>query len=315
MAMGRYIRKRLLMMLLLMLGMTFIVFASLYIAPGDPAELAAGPSATVEEVERMRVYLGLDKPFLVQYGMYLSNLLHGDLGTSLITRQPVVTELAQRLPYTINLAVFSMLLATIIGIPLGIISAVHHDSWLDNLLTTLSLVGISTPNFWLGTLLILFFCVRLGWFPTGGMDSMFWTPQGLKQVFLPGLSLSLQVMSGFVRIGRSSMLDVLGSDYIRTARSKGLTENKITWVHALRNALIPLITQMGTSFGGLLGGAIVTEQVFAINGIGTYLINGISQRNYPVVQSTVMVIAFMFILVNLIVDLLYCVIDPRIKYE
>lgn len=313
--MGRYIRKRLLMMLLLMLGMTFIVFASLYIAPGDPAELAAGPSATVEEVERMRVYLGLDKPFLVQYGMYLSNLLHGDLGTSLITRQPVVTELAQRLPYTINLAVFSMLLATIIGIPLGIISAVHHDSWLDNLLTTLSLVGISTPNFWLGTLLILFFCVRLGWFPTGGMDSMFWTPQGLKQVFLPGLSLSLQVMSGFVRIGRSSMLDVLGSDYIRTARSKGLTENKITWVHALRNALIPLITQMGTSFGGLLGGAIVTEQVFAINGIGTYLINGISQRNYPVVQSTVMVIAFMFILVNLIVDLLYCVIDPRIKYE
>ena len=313
--MGRYIRKRLLMMLLLMLGMTFIVFASLYIAPGDPAELAAGPSATVEEVERMRVYLGLDKPFLVQYGMYLSNLLHGDLGTSLITRQPVTTELAQRLPYTINLAVFSMLLATIIGIPLGIISAVNHDSWLDNLLTTLSLIGISTPNFWLGTLLILFFCVRLGWFPTGGMDSMFWTPQGLKQVFLPGLSLSLQVMSGFVRIGRSSMLDVLGSDYIRTARSKGLTENKITWVHALRNALIPLITQMGTSFGGLLGGAIVTEQVFAINGIGTYLINGISQRNYPVVQSTVMVIAFMFILVNLIVDLLYCVIDPRIKYE
>lgn len=315
MAMGRYIRKRLLMMLLLMLGMTFIVFASLYIAPGDPAELAAGPSATVEEVERMRVYLGLDKPFLVQYGMYLRNLLHGDLGTSLITRQPVTTELAQRLPYTINLAVFSMLLATIIGIPLGIISAVNHDSWLDNLLTTLSLIGISTPNFWLGTLLILFFCVRLGWFPTGGMDSMFWTPQGLKQVFLPGLSLSLQVMSGFVRIGRSSMLDVLGSDYIRTARSKGLTENKITWVHALRNALIPLITQMGTSFGGLLGGAIVTEQVFAINGIGTYLINGISQRNYPVVQSTVMVIAFMFILVNLIVDLLYCVIDPRIKYE
>lgn len=313
--MGKYIRKRLLMMVILLLGMTFIVFASLYIAPGDPAELAAGPSATTAEVEAMRSYLGLDQPFLVQYGRYLWNLFHGNLGTSYLTRQPIVDELAVRLPNTLNLAVFSMLLACIVGIPLGIISALHKDTWVDNLLTTLSLIGISTPSFWLGTLLIIFFCVRLGWFPTGGMDHPFWTTTGLRQVFLPGLSLSLQVMASFVRIGRSSMLDVLGSDYIRTAKSKGLSRRKITWVHALRNALIPLLTQMGTSFGGLLGGAIVTEQVFAINGIGTYLMNAISQRNYVVVQSTVLVIAFMFVIVNLIVDLLYVVVDPRIKYE
>lgn len=313
--MGKYIRKRLLMMVILLLGMTFIVFASLYIAPGDPAELAAGPSATTAEVEAMRSYLGLDQPFLVQYGRYLWNLFHGNLGTSYLTRQPIVDELAVRLPNTLNLAVFSMLLACIVGIPLGIISALHKDTWVDNLLTTLSLIGISTPSFWLGTLLIIFFCVRLGWFPTGGMDHPFWTATGLRQVFLPGLSLSLQVMASFVRIGRSSMLDVLGSDYIRTAKSKGLSRRKITWVHALRNALIPLLTQMGTSFGGLLGGAIVTEQVFAINGIGTYLMNAISQRNYVVVQSTVLVIAFMFVIVNLIVDLLYVVVDPRIKYE
>jgi len=313
--MGKYIRNRLLMMVILLLGMTFIVFASLYIAPGDPAELAAGPSATTAEVEAMRSYLGLNQPFLVQYGRYLWNLLHGNLGTSYLTRQPIVDELAVRLPNTLNLAVFSMLLACIVGIPLGIISALHKDTWIDNLLTTLSLIGISTPSFWLGTLLIIFFCVRLGWFPTGGMDHPFWTATGLRQVFLPGLSLSLQVMASFVRIGRSSMLDVLGSDYIRTAKSKGLSQRKITWVHALRNALIPLLTQMGTSFGGLLGGAIVTEQVFAINGIGTYLMNAISQRNYVVVQSTVLVIAFMFVVVNLIVDLLYVVVDPRIKYE
>ena len=313
--MGRYIRKRIIMMFFLLLGMTFIVFASLYLAPGDPAEIAAGPSATVEEVERMRVYLGLDRPFFVQYFTYLVNLFKGDLGTSLITRQPIRDELMVRLPNTLNLAVASMILASLIGVPLGIIAAIHKDGFLDNLLTTVSLAGISIPNFWLGSVLIILFCVKLGWFPTGGMDAPFWTLRGLQQAALPALSLGMQVAAGFTRIGRSSMLDVLQSDYIRTARSKGLVEGKVIWVHALRNALIPIITQMGTSFGGLLGGAIVTEQVFAINVIGSYLMNAISQRNYYAVQSTVLVIAFMFVVVNLIVDLLYSVIDPRIRYE
>ncbi len=313
--MGRYLRKRLIMIVFLLLGMTFIVFGSLYISPGDPAEIAAGPSATVEEVERMRVYLGLDKPFLVQYGNYLWNLLHGNLGTSLITRQPILTELLVRLPNTLNLAVAAMLMSCIIGIPLGIIAAIHKDTWIDNILTTLSLGGISIPNFWLGTVLILVFCVNLRWFPTGGMSEPFWTPLGFRQAFLPALSLGMQVAASFTRIGRSSMLDVIQSDYIRTAKSKGLKNGKIIWVHALRNALIPIVTAMGTSFGGLLGGAIVTEQVFAVNGIGTYMINAINQRNYYAVQSTVLVVAFMFVIVNLIVDLLYVVIDPRIKYE
>ena len=295
--------------------MTFIVFASLYFAPGDPAEIAAGPSATMEEIELMRQYLGLDRPFIVQYGTYLWNLLHGDFGTSLITRQPILSELLIRLPNTLNLATSAMILACLIGIPLGIVAAIYKDTWIDNTLTTLSLAGISIPNFWLGTVLIIYFCVQLGWFPTGGMSEFFWTKTGFRQAFLPALSLGMQTAAGFTRIGRSSMLDVLQSDYIRTARSKGLRSSKIVWVHALRNALIPIVTQMGTSFGSLLGGSIVTEQVFAVNGIGTYLINAINQRNYNAVQSTVLVIAFMFLLVNLIVDLLYLVIDPRIKYE
>ena len=313
--MGRYLRKRLILIVFLLLGMTFIVFASLYFSPGDPAEIAAGPSATAEEIELTRHYLGLDQPFFVQYGNYLKNLLHGDLGTSLITRQPIRDELMIRLPNTLNLACSAMILACLIGIPLGIIAAIHKDTLLDNALTTLSLAGISIPNFWLGTILILFFCVKLGWFPTGGMSEPFWTATGFRQTFLPALSLGMQVAGSFTRIGRSSMLDAIQSDYIRTANSKGLSQPRIIWIHALRNALIPIITQMGTSFGSLLGGSIVTEQVFGVNGIGSYLINAINQRNYFAVQSTVLVIAFMFVMVNLIVDLLYVVIDPRIKYE
>lgn len=313
--MKKYITKRLLMMVVLLLGMTFIVFASLFFASGDPAQIAAGVSATEAEVEQMREYLGLNQPFLVQYGNYLVGLAQGNLGTSLITRQPILDELLIRLPNTINLAVSSMILACLMGIPLGIIAAIKKDSWIDNLLTTFSLFGISIPNFWLGSILIIVFCVHFRIFPTGGMSEPFWTPLGFMQAFLPSLSLGLQVAASFMRISRSSMLDVLQSDYIRTARSKGLKEKAIIFIHALKNAMIPILTQMGTSFGGLLGGAMVTEQVFAINGIGSYLINAINQRNYPAVQSSVLVIAFMFVIVNLVVDILYCVVDPRIRYE
>ncbi len=313
--MRRYILKRIGMMIILLIGMTFLVFTSLYFANGDTAEIVAGANATAEEVERVRVYLGLDQPFFVQYGKYVLNLLQGNLGTSLITRQPILDELMIRLPNTLNLAVSSMIFACIIGIPLGIIAAIKKDGFLDNLLTTISLLGISVPNFWLGTMLILIFCVKFSIFPTGGMSEPFWTPTGFMQAFLPSLSLGMQVAASFMRIGRSSMLDVLQSDYIRTARSKGLKEKTVIVIHALKNAMIPIMTQMGTSFGGLLGGAMVTEQVFAINGVGTYLITAINQRNFTAVQSTVLVIAFMFVVVNLIVDILYCVIDPRIRYE
>lgn len=302
-------------MILLLLGMSFIVFASLYIAPGDPAQMVAGVAATEQDIEAVRVSLGLDKPFLVQYGIYLKNLLTLDLGMSYTTRQPIIQEIAIRLPFTINLAVAAILIAIVIGIPLGILTALKRDTIVDNVLTTSSLFAISMPNFWLGTMLILLFSVKLGWLPSGGMTHFFWTATGLKQVILPAFALSTSTIASFMRIGRSAMLDVLQSDYIRTAKSKGLSSKVVIFVHALRNALIPLLTQLGTSFGGLLGGAIVTEQVFVVNGLGTYLINAINSRNYPVVQSTVLVIAAMFIIINLIVDIVYCLVDPRISLE
>ena len=313
--MRRYIIKRILLMLLLLLGMSFIVFASLYIAHGDPAAMVAGPSATTEDIEAVRVSLGLDRPFLVQYLIYLRNLLTLDLGTSYTSRQPILDEILVRLPNTLNLACASMILAVLVGIPCGIITALKKDKLTDNVLTTFSLVGISIPNFLLGTVLMYIFAVRLELLPTGGMTHYFWTPIGFQQAILPAIALSTGTIASFTRIGRSAMLDVLQSDYIRTAKSKGLKQKTIIGIHALRNALIPLVTQFGTSFGGLLGGAIITEQVFVINGVGTYLISAINNRNYPVVQSTVLVIATLFILINLVVDILYCVIDPRISYE
>lgn len=313
--MARYIGKRLIQMVLLLLGITFIVFTSLYLAPGDPAELVAGANATADDVVRMRAFLGLDKPFLVQYWNYLSGLLQGNLGTSITTRQPILEEIAIRLPFTVNLAVAAILLATFVGIPVGMIAAVKKDSWLDQLMTTTSLMGISIPNFWLGSMLILLFSVKLGWFSTGGMTDFFWTKEGFKQAILPASALGLAVAAQFMRIGRNAMISVMQSDYIRTAKAKGLHPNRIIVIHGLRNALIPILTVFGTSFGGLLGGAIVTEKVFVINGVGTYLINSINARNYPAVQSTVLIIAAMFVVVNLIVDLLYVVVDPRISYE
>lgn len=312
--MKKYIAKRILLMFMLLLGMSFIVFASLYLS-GDPAVTVAGPSATEADIEAVRVSLGLNRPFLVQYLDYLGKLLRLDLGTSYTSRQPILDEIMVRLPNTLNLACASIILASIIGIPAGIITALKKDTLVDNVITTGAMIGISIPNFWLGTMLIYVFSVVLKWLPSGGMTHFFWTPAGLREVILPALALSTATIASFTRIGRSAMLDVLQSDYIRTAKSKGLKGKTVILGHALRNAMIPLVTQFGTSFGGLLGGAIITEQVFVINGIGTYLINAINTRNIPVVQSTVLVIAAMFIIVNLLVDILYCVIDPRISYE
>lgn len=313
--MRRYVTKRILQMLVLLLGLTFIIFASLYIAPGDPATMVAGVSATEEDIARVRASLGLDKPFLVQYGIYLKNLLTLDLGMSYTSRQPIIDEILIRLPQTLNLACASIILAVVIGIPAGIITALKKDTVVDNILTTGSMIGLSIPNFLLGTLLIYVFSVKLRLLPSGGVTHYFWTPTGLKEIIMPAFALATGTIASFIRIGRSAMLDVIQSDYIRTAKSKGLKGKSVIIVHALRNALIPLVTQFGTSFGGLLGGAIITEQVFVINGLGTYLINAIRNQNYPVVQSTVLIIAFMFIVINLIVDLIYCVIDPRISYE
>ena len=313
--MTRYILKRIALMILLLLGMSFIVFGSMYLAPGDPASIVGGPSATDEDLAVIRVSLGLDKPFLVQYLIYLKRLVTLDLGMSYTSRQPILDEILVRIPHTLNLACAAMIISVFLGIPAGIITALHKDSFVDNILTTTSLVLLSIPNFLLGVMLMYFFAVKFSLLPVGGMEHFFWTKEGFREALLPAFALATGTMASFIRLGRSAMLDVLQTDYIRTAKAKGLKRGVIIFVHALRNALIPLITQFGTSFGGLLGGAIITEQVFVINGIGTYLINAIRNYNYPVVQSTVIVIAAMFIIINLIVDILYCVIDPRIKLE
>ena len=313
--MTEYILKRIALMLLLLIGMSFIVFGSMYIAPGDPAAMVAGPSATEADVENIRVSLGLDKPFLVQYLLYLKRLMTLDLGTSYTSRQPILDEILVRLPHTLNLACAAMIISVVLGVPAGILTALHKDSFVDNMLTTSSLILLSIPNFLLGVILMYFFAVRFKLLPVGGMEHFFWTKEGFREALLPAFALATGTMASFIRLGRSAMLDVLQTDYIRTAKAKGLRRVVIIYVHAFRNALIPLVTQFGTSFGGLLGGAIITEQVFVINGIGTYLINSIRNYNYPVVQSTVLVIAAMFIIINLIVDILYCVIDPRIKLQ
>ncbi len=277
--------------------------------------MVAGAAATEAEVANVRASLGLDKPFLVQYGIYLkiSSPWIWELPMPPASPSLMRSPCACPLPSTWLPPLSSSLYWW--AFRWGILTALKRDTWLDNLLTTTSLFGISIPNFWLGTMLMLIFAVKLKWLPTGGMTDFFWTPTGFRQAILPALALSTSTIASFMRIGRSAMLDVLQSDYIRTAKAKGIPEKKVVFVHALRNAMIPLLTQFGTSFGGLLGGAIITEQVFVINGLGTYLINAINTANYPVVQSTVLVIATMFVLINLAVDLIYCLVDPRVKYE
>ncbi|HCX04708.1 MAG TPA: peptide ABC transporter permease [Clostridiales bacterium] len=313
--MQKYIAKRLFQMVIMVLGITFIVFGSLYLAPGDPAQILAGESATLTDIENLRESLGLNDPFFVQYGRYLKGLLHGDLGTSLQSRQPILDEIKIRFPNTVNLTIGSMIVAIVVGVPLGIISAIKRNSFLDYIATTTALFGVSIPNFWLGIMLILVFAVKLGWFPTGGMTHWFYTPTGLKQIILPSIALGGRIAAIFMRLSRSAMLEVMQSDYIRTARAKGVKEKAVIWIHAFKNALTPLITVFGTNFGALLGGAMISEQVFAINGLGRYMINAIYVRNYPAVQSAVLVFAVSFILVTLIVDIIYVIIDPRISYE
>lgn len=313
--MQKFIVKRLAQMIIMLIGITFLVFSSLFFAPGDPAQLLAGISATQQDIENVRTSLGLDDPFLVQYGRYLNGLLHGNLGTSLQSRQPILGEIMVRIPNTINLAIGSMIIAVGIGIPLGIISAIKRNTILDYLATTTALFGISIPNFWLGIMLILTFSVKLRWFPTGGMTHWFFTPTGFSQIILPAIALGGRSAAVFMRLSRSAMLEVLQSDYVRTARAKGVKESIVIWVHAFKNALTPLVTVFGTTFGALLGGAMITEQVFAINGLGRYMINAIYVRNYPVVQSSVLVFAASFIIITLLVDIIYVLIDPRISYE
>ena len=304
----KFIAKRLLVMIPVLIGVTFIIFSMMYITDGDPARMMLGDLATDEEVEALREEMGLNDSFFTQYFNYLGDLLHGDLGTSYATKQPVAAVVAARLPATIKLAFLSCLFAIVVGVSIGIISAVRQYSVVDSIARVVSLLGISLPNFWLALLLMLLFSVKLGWLPASGL-------YGPAYYIMPMISISAVSIATFARTTRSSMLEVIRQDYIRTARAKGQNEWVIVFRHALKNALIPIITIVGVQFATALGGAVVNEQVFAIPGLGKLMVDSIKSRDFPVVQGGVLIIAFMFSILNLLIDLLYAFVDPRIKSQ
>lgn len=313
--MATYVLKKLLTLVPVLLGVSVLVFMIMHLTPGDPAETILGPDVPQATIDHLREQLGLDQPLAVQYGRFLVQLLHGDLGTSIQNNQPVTRQIAARYPFTLELALVSVAVSMIVGVVTGVLSAVSKGSIGDTLAMILALMGVSAPSFWVGLMLMLFFAYRLGWFPASGYGGPLWTWDGWKSVALPALSLGLGAAATVARMTRSSMLEVLNQDYVRTARSKGLTPWRVTVRHAMSNALIPVITVVGLQLGHLLGGAVITEQVFAWPGIGTLVVNAIGVRDFPVVQGVVLVIALSFVLVNVLVDLLYGFIDPRIRYD
>lgn len=305
--MGKYIFRRLLMLIPIIIGVTFLIFSMMQMTPGDPARLVLGTSAPEAEVQELREEMGLNKPFLVQYFTYMKNMvINQDLGSSFVTKRPVTTEILDTFPTTLKLSTLSILLAGIIGMPLGIISAIKQYSSIDNFSMVFALIGISMPVFWLGLLLILLFSVRFQILPSAGFSS-------LKHMILPVIALSAQSVAVITRMTRSSMLEVIRKDYIRTVRAKGQKEISVILNHGLRNAIIPVITIVGLQFGRLLGGAVLTESVFSISGVGRLMVESIKMRDFPVVQGSVLFVAIIFSLVNLLVDVLYAYVDPRIK--
>jgi len=302
-------------MVFLLIGISFIVFLSMHLTPGDPAVIIAGPEAPQETIDQIREKMGLNDPFLVQYWNYVSGLLQGDMGYSFQTSQDVSEALFSRFPTTLKLAIASVLVATVIGVSMGMLSAIKQNTWLDYTGTTVALAGVSIPNFWLGAMLILIFSVNLQWLPVAGLAEPWYTWAGFKQLILPSITLGTASTASKARLTRSEMLEVINSDYIRTARAKGVKEHRVYLVHAFRNAIISVITVIGLQFGALLGGTIIVEEVFAINGVGRLMINAIAQRDAPMVQGGVLLIASLFVLVNLLVDIIYTIVDPRIKYD
>jgi peptide/nickel transport system permease protein/oligopeptide transport system permease protein len=303
-----YVIKRFLAMLPVLIGISILLFFMLRMLPGDPAQVLAGQMASPEEIETIRKQLGLDRPIYEQYIAYLSRLARLDLGRSARTQNPVIEEIWARLPNTVLLAVVAISLACLFGIPAGIISAVRPYTWVDYLVTMAGLFGISMPVFWLGLMLVVLFSVILRWLPAGGTG-------GWQHVVLPSVTLASFVVAFIARMTRATMLETLAQDYTTTARSKGLKENVVVIKHALKNALIPIVTVVGLQFGLLLGGAVLTETVFAWPGVGRLIVDSILARDYPMIQGTILIFGLLYILVNLGVDLVYAVIDPRIRYD
>ena len=303
-----YLIKRLLSTVPVLIGISLLLFFMLRMLPGDPAQVLAGQMATPEEIENIRHQLGLDRPIYEQYVVYMSHLVRFDLGRSARTQNPVTVEIWARLPNTILLAVVAITLACLFGIPAGIISAVRPYSWTDYLVTMSALFGISMPVFWLGLMLVVVFAVILKLLPAGGTGS--W-----QHVILPSFTLAAFVVAFIARMTRSTMLETLSQDFTTTARSKGLREKVVIVKHALRNALIPIITVVGLQFGSLLAGAVLTETVFAWPGLGRLLYDSISARDYPMIQGVILIFGLLYIFVNLVVDLIYAFVDPRIRYD
>jgi len=305
--MGSYILRRLLYMTPILFGVSVVIFLILHLVPGDPARLVAGLDATQEDVKIIRASLGLDRPLPVQYVSWLGSLCHGDLGRSTRTHRPVTQELRLTFPATVELTLSATLVAVLLGVTAGTIAAVKRNSVFDYSSMVMALLGVCTPSFWLGLMLMLVFAVKLDLFPTTGRG-------GLANLVLPAVTLGAGAAAIIARVTRSSMLEVLGMDYIRTAHAKGLATRAVVLHHAVKNALIPVITVIGLEFGYLLAGAVVTETVFAYPGLGWLLVEAIGFRDYPVIQGTLLLLALQFAVVNLVVDVLYAFADPRISY-
>jgi peptide/nickel transport system permease protein/oligopeptide transport system permease protein len=306
-SLGLYILRRLGLAVPTLLGVTLIIFVMVRLIPGDPARVIAGLTASEEEVARLRVELGINRPIHVQYGIFLNRLIRGDLGLSAATRAPVIEEILIRMRATVMLAVTSILLATVVGMTAGIVSATRQYSALDYAVMSVALFGVSIPVFWLGLMLMLLFSVYLHWLPAGGFG-------GPAHFVLPTVALSAFSVAIIARMTRSSLLETFNQDYVRTAHAKGVQRRAVVLRHALKNALIPILTVIGLQFGALLGGAILTETTFAWPGMGRLLVSAIGSRDYPVIQGIVFTFALLFAAVNLVVDLLYAYVDPRIHY-
>lgn len=305
--MYKYIAKRLLMLIPVIIGVSFLVFFIMAMAPGDTAKAILGEDAPVESLEALREELGLNDPVPVRYVNYMKGMLRGDLGKSYKSGRPVFNEIMERFPATLELSFWGMVFAIALSIPIGIISATRQYSFIDSISMVFALLGVATPNFWLGLMLIIVFSLHLGWLPSGGNTS------GFASLILPVITLGTGCMANITRTTRSSMLEVIRQDYIRTAKAKGVSKNKVINKHALKNALIPVVTVIGLQFGSLLGGAVLTESVFSWPGVGTYLVNSIKAKDTNAVLGCVIIFSICFSIVNLIVDILYAYIDPRIK--
>lgn len=311
----RYILQRLIGMIVVMFLVVTIVFVIVRVTPGDPAAVMLGPEATQADIAQLRTQLGLDKALIVQYFYYLGQLIQGDLGQSIFLNQPVLSALADRAEPTFFLTLFAITIACVIALPIGIYAAYRRGSFIDQAATTIAMFAASIPSFWLGLILMQLFAVRFGLFPVsgyGGPDATF--IDRMWHLSLPAVALGLVSSALILRFTRASMLDVLNDDYVRTARAKGLNEKRVILKHALKNALIPIMTVIGLTIAVLISGAVVTETVFSLPGIGNLVVSAVLRRDYPVIQGTLLVIAAIYVLINFIIDMLYLLVDPRVRY-